>query len=114
MQNIAIAKEDDEHQERCLFFFRINRFELLNKGHVPWAGFLGWSMAHPDHPLATPLSRDAGLPPPDIRACRRRASRAIVCIREPGTSAAACGLAIICIWVIAASISILQEVVLQF
>ena len=71
----------------------------------------------PDIPLphapSTP-SRDAGLPPPDIRACRRRASRAIVCIREPGTSAAACGLAIICIWVIAASISILQEVVLQF
>jgi len=55
MQNIAIAKGGDEHQERCLFFFRINRFELLNKGHVPWAGFLGWSMAHPDHPLATPL-----------------------------------------------------------
>ena len=55
MQNIAIAKEGDEHKEQCLFFFRINRFELLNKGHVPWAGFLGWSMAHPDHPLATPL-----------------------------------------------------------
>ena len=55
MQNIAIAKGGDEHQEQCLFFFRINRFELLNKGHVPWAGFLGWSMAHPDHPLATPL-----------------------------------------------------------
>jgi len=56
MQNIAIAKGGDEHQERCLFFFRINRFELLNKGHVSWAGFLGWSMAHPDHPLATPLT----------------------------------------------------------
>ena len=57
MQNIAIAKEGDEHQERCLFFlFRINRFELLNKSHVPSAGFLGWSMAHPDHPLATPLT----------------------------------------------------------
>ena len=55
MQNIAIAKEGDEHQERCLFFFRINRFELLNKSHVPSAGFLGWSMAHPDYPLATPL-----------------------------------------------------------
>ena len=55
MQNIAIAKEGDEHQEQCLFFFRINQFELLNKSHVPWAGFLGWSMAHPDHPLATPL-----------------------------------------------------------
>ena len=55
MQNIAIAKEGDEHQERYLFFFGINRFELLNKGHVLSAGFLGWSMAHPDHPLATPL-----------------------------------------------------------
>ena len=61
MQNIAIAKEADEHQEQCLFFFRINQFELLNKSHVPSAGFLGWSMAHPDHPLATPLhSGDAG------------------------------------------------------
>ena len=56
MQNIAIAKEGDEHQERCLFFFRINRFELLNKSHLPSAGFLGWSIAHPDHPLATPLA----------------------------------------------------------
>ena len=37
------------------FFFRINRFELLHRGRVPSARFLGWSMAHPDHPLATPL-----------------------------------------------------------
>ena len=57
MQNIAIAKEGDEHQEQCLFFFRINQFELLNKSHVSSAGFLGWSMAHPDHPLAPALQK---------------------------------------------------------
>ena len=61
MQNIVIAKEGDEHQEQCLFFFRINQFELLNKSHVPSAGFLGWSMAHPDHPLATAVWRTSWL-----------------------------------------------------